>query len=114
MKELLMIVNCDPRTQRAAAEAVRVAAGIGAWEKVIPSLYLHGPAVLCLDEFAEEYPEGHLFRDYLPSILKHGGKVYVEGGNPLLNEITSPVEFHAIQPADLPRLLERFPSTVRV
>ena len=38
--KLLLLVTSDPRTSARPAEAVRIAAGIGAWKKADVTLYL--------------------------------------------------------------------------
>jgi hypothetical protein len=77
-KRILFIITSDPRASPRAAEAVRIAAGIGAWDKVEPAVYLRGPAVLLLDEEAEEYPDGENYRRYLPVLAERGWTVYVQ------------------------------------
>ena len=113
-KEMLIVITSDPRENRAAAEAVRVAAGVGAWKKAIPSLYLHGPAVLCLDEFADDYPDGILFRQYLPAVGEHGGSIFVEAGNPHLAELAPSVGYKPIEGKELIALMEKIPIVYRV
>ena len=66
---------------------MRIAAGVGAWNKVKVHLHLDGPAVRCADEFAEELINGHLFTEYLPAVLNHGGVILADRANPLLKEI---------------------------
>ena len=43
---LLLIVTTDPRISPRPAEAVRIAAGVGAWQKIDVTLYLRDAAVL--------------------------------------------------------------------
>ena len=113
-KELLILITADPRESTAPAETVRMAAGLGAWKSVIPSLYLHGPAVLCLDEFAEDYPEGMAFTQYLPSIIQHGGKIYTQNASTHLGDLNASVEFQPVGFEELAVLLDRASSTFRV
>ena len=61
IQNLLIKISSDPRKSVRAAEAVRIGAGVGAWNKVKVHLFLQGPAVLCLDEFADELKQGELF-----------------------------------------------------
>jgi hypothetical protein len=77
-KSLLVLIGADPRTSDRAAEAIRVAAGIGAWKKVRVNLYLHGPALACATEPPENLEAGELIAEHLPSIAGHGGRIFAE------------------------------------
>ncbi|MGE3308823.1 MAG: hypothetical protein AB7O66_02550 [Limisphaerales bacterium] len=101
----LVIVSSDPRTSPRPAEAVRIAAGVGAWKKVRVTLALWGPAVLALSEFPDDLVDDDNFSRYLPIIGELEQPVYVEAGAPLLGELgEAPVKFEAIDPARLARL----------
>lgn len=113
-KDVLILIDCDPRVDRRGAEAVRVGAGVGAWKKVRINLYLRGPAILALDEFAEDYPDGLHFAEYLPAFTQHGGTIYVEAGSPFLREITTTLQFEEVDAAELSALLLRFPCAWRI
>jgi len=84
---LLIKIASDPRKSPRPAEAVRIGAGVGAWNKVKVHLLLEGAAVHCLDEFADELSNGELFPQYLPSFLAHGGRIVVDSANPNLKSI---------------------------
>src|SRR6266496_3663752 len=84
---VLFAVTSDPRTSPRPAEAVRIAAGVGAWEKVAVTLYLHDAAVLALGESAEELVDGENFIRYLPLVTEWGRPIYVERGAPSLTEL---------------------------
>ncbi len=101
MRTLLIKIGSDPRTSPRAAEAVRIAAGVGAWRKVQVHLCLIGPAAQALDEFADELANGELFTQYLPSIPNHGGRILVDRDNPLLNSVTPTVPFERVSSTDL-------------
>jgi hypothetical protein len=75
-KSLLVLIGADPHESDRAAEAIRVAAGIGAWKKVRVNVCLHGPAVACVTEPPENLESGELIAEHLPSILEHGGQIY--------------------------------------
>lgn len=113
-RELLILITADPRCSTAPAETVRMAAGLGAWKHVIPSLYLHGPAVLCLDEFAEDYPEGIAFTEFLPSINQHGGKIYTQNPSPHLAAINPSTEFQPLDSQALAEVIRQSPALFRV
>jgi hypothetical protein len=77
-RKLLFIVRSDPRTSPRPAEAVRIAAGIGAWQGVGIRLYLHGEAARLLREDADLLVDGELYERYLPDIAGWGQPVLVE------------------------------------
>ena len=98
----LFIVNSDPRTNPRTAEAIRIAAGIGAWKKVEVTLVLSQSAVLALSEFPDELVDEDNFIRYLPIIGEWGRPVYVETGAPLLENLgQSPVPFERISVAQV-------------
>ena len=99
MRNLLIRIVSDPRKSPRPAEAVRIAAGVGAWRKVQVHLCFEGAAVRALDEFADELTNGDLFTQYLSAIPDHGGKILVESGNPLLGSVKPAVPFESL-PAD--------------
>lgn len=88
--KLLVIVESDPRTGGRAAEAIRVAAGVGTWKKADVTLYLRGPAVLALTEYPDELVDEDNFTRYLPIVGEFGRPVYVQAGAPLLSELGEP------------------------
>lgn len=93
----LFIVNSDPRTSPRPAEAVRIAAGIGAWKKVEVTLVLCESAVLALSEFPDELLDEDNFIRYLPIVGEWGRPVYVETGAPLLANLgQTPVKYERI------------------
>lgn len=77
-KTLLVLIGEDPRASARPSEAVRVAAGIGAWKKVRVNIYLHGPALACASEPSEEFEQGEIIAQHLPSISLHGGEIFGE------------------------------------
>ena len=96
MRNFLIRIISDPRKSPRPAEAVRIAAGVGAWRKVRVHLYFEGPAARALDEFADELTNGDLFTQYLRAIPDHGGRMLVEDGNPLLASINPAVPFERL------------------
>lgn len=88
---VLIIVNDDPRLSAKPAEAVRVAAGVGAWERVEITLYLRGAAVRALTPCPEGLVDEDNFSRYLPVLAKQGRPVLVQHG--------APAEFQLDQPA---------------
>lgn len=111
---VLMIVTSDPRTSARPAEAVRIAAGVGAWKKAVVRLYLHGPAVLCLSEFPDELVDEDNFSSYLPILGELGHPVTVEQGSAHLPEIgEAPVPFLEVDHAGLTALVSGATSVLR-
>jgi hypothetical protein len=96
IRTLLIKVGSDPRKSPRPAEAVRIGAGVGAWNKVQVDLLLEGPGVHCLDEFADELNNGELFLQYLPAILNHSGRIIVDDANPILNSIKPQIGFERL------------------
>lgn len=101
-RSALFIVNSDPRTSPRPAEAIRIAAGVGAWKKVEVTLVLCESAVLALSEFPDELVDEDNYIRYLPIIREFGRPVYVETGAPLLKDLgESPVPYERITVAQL-------------
>lgn len=73
-RSALFIITSDPRRTGRVAEAVRIAAGVGAWPQVEVTLYLRGAAILALGEDAEDLIDGDNFIRFLP-MLAEGGRV---------------------------------------
>ena len=96
VRTLLIKIVSDPRKSPRPAEAVRIGAGVGAWNKVKVHLLLEGPAVFCLDQFADELNQGELFTQYLPSILAHGGRIITDQANPIHNSIKPALAFEQL------------------
>lgn len=84
---LLCIIASDPRSSARPAEAIRIAAGVGAWQKVDITVYLRDAAVLALSEFADEFVDEDNFTRYFPIVAESGRPIYAQRGAPLLNEI---------------------------
>ena len=80
MKKVLIIVTNDPRQSARPAEAIRVAAGVGAWNRVETTLYLRGAAALALGEFTDELVDEDHFQRYLPLVRDWKRPVLVQQG----------------------------------
>jgi hypothetical protein len=110
----LFVVNSDPRTSPRPAEAIRIAAGIGAWKRVDITLVLCESAVLALREFPDELVDEDNFSRYLPMLREWGRPVYVETGAPLLEDLGEPpVPFERIGVAQLAALAAASDCVVR-
>lgn len=77
---VLLLVTSDPRTSARPAEAIRLAAGVGTWQKADVTLYLRGPAVLALGEWVDELVDEDNFSRYLPLVAELGRPLYVQRG----------------------------------
>lgn len=103
--KVLIIVTGDPRNSPRPAEAIRIAAGVGAWKKVDITLYLRDAAVLALSEFADELVDEDNFTRYLPIVAEAGRPIYVQKGSPQLAELGEPaLKFQEISDDDLAKL----------
>lgn len=114
-RTVLFVVTADPRTSPRPAEAVRIAAGVGAWKKVAVTVYLWGAAVLALSEYPDELTDGDHFRRYLPLVTESGGLICAQRGAPLLGQIgQAPVAFREIDPGELASLAAQNDYLLRI
>jgi hypothetical protein len=91
----LFVIQSDPRGSGRPAEAVRIAAGVGAWKNVEVAVYLREAAVLALGEHVEGLVDGENFARYLPLLRESGHPVYAQKGAAALGELgpaTAPFE----------------------
>ncbi len=77
---VLFVVATDPRVSARPAEAIRVAAGLGAWKKAEVRVYLHGPAIRALAEWVDELKDEDNYTRYLPMLADPTRPVLVEAG----------------------------------
>ena len=112
-RRVLFIVASDPRTNPKPAEAVRIAAGVGVWEKAEVSLYLRGAAVLALGEFADELIDGENFARYLPVLAESKQSILVQNEAPSLQELgEARVKFQTIDDDELATITSTSHATV--
>lgn len=103
VRQILFVISSDPRSSPRPAEAVRIAAGINAWQQAAVRLYLAGPAVFALDDEIRLLDEEHL-REHLPA-LAAGQQVYVEEDSTFLPRIRARIaEVPAISGSEVARL----------
>jgi len=101
----LFIVTGDPRVSARPAEAIRIAAGVGTWKKANITVYLHGPAVLALSEYVDEFIDEDNYTRYFPIVAEFGRPIYVQRGAELLGELgDSPLKYEEIDNAKLAQL----------
>ena len=111
---ILFIITSDPRKSPRPAEAIRIAAGVGAWKKTDVSVYLRDAAVLALSEFADEFVDEENYTRYFPIVAEFGRPVYVQRGAPLLAELgETSLRFQEISDAELASLAARHTYTAR-
>lgn len=92
---VLFVVTSDPRESHRPAEAIRVAAGLGAWKRADVRVYLRGAAIRALGEWVDDLKMEDDFTRYLPIIRDWGHPVWVQAGAAEiadLGEATAPFE----------------------
>jgi sulfur relay (sulfurtransferase) DsrF/TusC family protein len=75
---VLFIVTGDPRSSTRPAEAVRIAAGVSAWQKADITVYLRDTAVLALGESSGVLMEEENYARYWPMLAESGQPIYVQ------------------------------------
>jgi len=104
-RNALFIITGDPRTSPRPAEAVRIAAGVGAWKKIDVTVYLRGQTVLSLNEFTDELVDADNYARYWPIIGGWGRPIQVQQGNPWLAGVENPgLTWREISDAELAAL----------
>jgi hypothetical protein len=87
---VLFIVTGDPRTSPRPAEAVRIAAGVGAWEKADIAVYLREDAVLALGESSGGLMEEEDYARYWPMLAESSQPIYMQKNATALRELGRP------------------------
>ncbi len=111
---VVFVVTSDPRETHRPAEAIRVAAGLGAWKKADVRVYLRGPAIRGLGEWVDDLKMEDDFTRYLPIIRDWGHPVWVQAGAAEigdLGEATAP--FEELDDAELARRCAGATSVLR-
>ena len=83
------IISDDPRQSHGPVEALRVAAGLGSWGKVVGNIWLCGPAVLVLDTNGDDFPDQDSIEKYLEILEGTDWKICVSANNPFLKQIAA-------------------------
>jgi len=103
--KVLFIITGDPRSSPRPAEAIRIAAGVGTWQKTEVSVYLRDAAVLALGERVDQLVDEESFTRYFPMVAECGRHIYVQQDAPLLLEMGRPaLPFEEIDDAKLAQL----------
>ena len=95
---VLILIDSDPCRDGRAAEAVRIAAGMGAWHKLELTVYLHGPAVRLLGMDNQDLPDGDHYHEYLPVLREMGHQLRVDADAQLPRDLAE--EARAFSPLD--------------
>jgi len=111
---MMVLVQEDPCQSPRPAEAVRIAAGVGAWQQVVVLIYLQGPAVRLLDRDDEELVDGDVLALAWPVVSEFNHPVYVDSASPWLKTIGTPaLNFQEISPANLQELISKCQAVLR-
>jgi len=76
-RRVLVVVDADPSANPRAAEALRMAGGVGVWDQLDVHVALCGLAVKAKGEGVAQLPEARIIEQFLPMIREHGGRVHV-------------------------------------
>lgn len=77
---VLLILTQDPRTSSRALEGIRLAAGVGTWQRLELRLYLDGPAVPVLDPEVEDLEESADYLRYLSVLGDLNPPIHIPAG----------------------------------
>lgn len=103
--KVLFIIRGDPRRSARPAEGVRIAAGVGTWQKTDITVYFRDEAVLALSEFVDEFIDEDNFTRYLPIVAEWPRPIYVQKGARCLAELGTPAfPFAELSDEELARL----------
>ncbi len=115
LPKTLVMVETDPRTSARPAEAIRIAAGIGAWKKTDVTLLLRGPAGYSLQEYADELVDEDNFSHYLPLVAELPRPIYVEDTFTDLAALEhSPWKYEMIPSANVAELVRAHDYLIRL
>jgi sulfur relay (sulfurtransferase) DsrF/TusC family protein len=112
----LFIIAEDPRGSGRPAEALRIAAGISAWEKVEVTLYLRGAAALLLGKNIEDLDlvDAEDCARHLSMLFEKGAPIYAQqGATGLAQSHEAGVPFAEISDAQLAEMAAARNSVLR-
>lgn len=75
---VLIVISADPRANRRAAEAVRVAAGLAAIGELRVQTCFCGVGSLILSRPASSFADGEVIETSLPVLAKHAAKIWAK------------------------------------
>ncbi len=94
---VLFIIDSDPRISPRPAEAIRIAAGVGAARKAVVNVYLRGAAVLALSEYPDELIDSENYTQYLPILGELSQPIYVQKEPRYLGELgAAPLRYQGL------------------
>ncbi len=99
-RRVLILASGDPRTSGTVAEAVRIAAGLCAHERLDVTFCFHDAAVEVLRADWEDLVDGDFYADYLPA-LAGSGTILTTGA---ADNAPPTVTVNRISPAELQQL----------
>lgn len=103
-RRLLIIVTADPLQSGRLAEAVRLAAGISAWQKVAVTLFISGAAVPGLLPGEGRFVDEDNIVEFLPALAEHKQELYLEAAHPFVASHRTELPFPELDPAGLAKL----------
>jgi sulfur relay (sulfurtransferase) DsrF/TusC family protein len=113
-RSILFVIDDDPRESGRPAEAIRIAAGVGLWDKVNVSVYLRDAAVLILGENTDDLVDADNYERYLPLLAKPDRPIYAQSGSPALKLMEKgPFLTQEISDAELTRLAAEHSQVIR-
>jgi hypothetical protein len=101
-RSLLLVVSTNPELSPRPAEAVRIAAGVSAWQNVRVHLWLRGEAIRMLDEDHPAFMDEEHIDRHLESLAPQVTLLVDAAG--LLPKSPSRVPFQTASEAELARL----------
>lgn len=111
---VVFVIATDPRETHRPAEAIRVAAGLGAWKKADVRVYLRGPAIRGLGEWVDDLRMEDDFIRYLPIIRDWGHPVWVQAGAAEIGDLGEPsAPFEEIDDVELAKRCAAATSVLR-
>jgi hypothetical protein len=101
-----LIIASDPRASGRPGEAIRLAAGLSAGQRVDLTVYLHGPAIRTLSESVDGLVDEENFDQYWPILRESGLPVWVPRQAVELTDLGPPRSpFQEASPSQLTQLL---------
>lgn len=101
----LFLITSDPARSSRPAEAIRIAAGIGAWGQVEVTLYLAEAATRALDQCTGLLGEAGNFTQFLPLLAAPGRPVFLQSElSEGWNTTGTPLQFECLNAQQLARL----------
>lgn len=110
---LLIIVTADPERSGRLAEAIRLATGVSAWEKVSVTLFIGGAAVAGLLPGEGRFVDEDNIVEFLPGLVEQQKEVYVEAGSEVAAARRAELPFPELDPAGLASLAARHDYVMR-